>query len=123
MKRLFHDPGVEWEPKHTEAGEAGVAGAAEGVPTAAPGWGRGRFAATPAAVLWAAVSPVQEEDAAIPTQPGAGPAQRGNMLTEITLFYQYACVSSIHYVIISAGETFQASWVDLKVAEHQNNFW
>lgn len=54
-----------------------MAGPPEGVSAADAGGGGGQLAAAAAPVLRAAVSPVQEEDAAGSTQPGAGPAERG----------------------------------------------
>lgn len=71
--------GVEREPVDSEAGEAGVADPSEGVSAADAGGGGGQPAATAEAVLRAAVSPVQEEDASGSTQPGAGSAARGMM--------------------------------------------
>lgn len=75
--------GTERESVNAKAGEAGVVGASEGVPAAAAGWGRGGSAAEAEAVLWGAVSPVQEEDAAVTPQPGAGSAQRGTVLSPL----------------------------------------
>lgn len=53
----------------------------EGMSAADAGGGRGQPAQEAEAVLRAAVSPVQEEDAACSPQPGAGPAQRGKNCT------------------------------------------
>lgn len=75
--RLFPFAGTEREPVDAKAGEAGVAGAPEGVSAAAAGGGGGGPAAAAEAVLRAPVSAVQEEDAAGAPQPGAGPAARG----------------------------------------------
>jgi len=50
--------GAEWEPVHTEAREAGMAGEAEGVYAADPGWRRGFFITATKAVLRAAVQTV-----------------------------------------------------------------
>lgn len=56
-----------------------MVGPPEGMSAAAAGRRRGRPAAEAEAVLRAAVPSVQEEDAAITPQPGAGSAQRGTL--------------------------------------------
>jgi len=60
-----------------------VVGASEGVSAAAAGGGGGGASAAAASVLRAAVSPVQEEDAAGTPRPGAGPAPRGAFFIQI----------------------------------------
>lgn len=70
-------PGVEREPVDSETREARMVDPSEGMSAADAGRGRGQPAQEAEAVLRAAVSPVQEEDAAGSPQPGAGPAQRG----------------------------------------------
>lgn len=57
-----------------------MASSAEGVSPAAPGRGGGRVATTSEAILRAAVSSIQKENAASPPQPGARPAPRGKEL-------------------------------------------
>lgn len=74
---FFSLPGVEREPVDSKAREAGVVDPSEGMPAADAGRRRGQPAQETEAVLRAAVSPVQAEDAAGSPQPGTGPAQRG----------------------------------------------
>lgn len=76
--------GAQREPVYAKAREAGVASSAEGVSPAAPGRGRGRATTQTEAVLRVAMSPVQEEDAAVSPQPGARPAQRGTELVKLS---------------------------------------
>lgn len=71
-----------------------MAGPAEGVSPADPGRGRGRVTTQTEAILRAAVSPIQEEDAAISPQHGARPAQRGTS----QIIHQYLIIHDYrHY--------------------------